>query len=180
MFRIQSTITRITNAFFLSAFCILFTGALSGQEAGSRVSSRTIRQTGQQSDVVALGPSLLRFQLNEKEQFIYARSATLRTDGNGQLGFLNREKFYRLEPLVLIPSDANELRVKSDGTVLVRCGDEPDLVEAGVIMAYLFPRLMFQEVANGLVTVPDDAAPEETRFGNRSADILLCGWLENQ
>jgi flagellar basal-body rod protein FlgG len=128
-------------------------------------------------DVAIEGSGFLAVRLPSGE-LGYTRAGNLRIDSTGQLVTAHGDA---LEPDISIPTDATEVSIKRDGTVLARVPGRDEMQELGQLELTLFPN------PNGLVglgrnLLSANAAcgePLVVKPGEQGAGSLAQGYLEN-
>ncbi len=86
-----------------------------------------VKQTERSLDLAIQGEGFFEVALPDS-RYAYTRNGALRIDRDGYLATADG---YRLSGLIQIPTDAEEVVVQNDGTVLAQVADQDELVELG-------------------------------------------------
>jgi flagellar basal-body rod protein FlgG len=151
-----------------------------GVRAGS--TSRTFSQgdltnTGGQLDLAIQGGGFFRIQLPSGE-FGYTRAGNFRADATGRLVTADGNA---VDPEMTLPTDATEVTVNGDGTVLATSPGSKTPQSVGALTLYTFPNPGGLEAVGGnlLVQTPASGEPANAKPGEGGTGSLSQGYLEN-
>lgn len=152
---------------------------------GVRVSSTqsnfnqgSLQQTGNPLDIAIEGDGFFSLQTQNGTQ--YTRAGNLNKNANGELVVGSASLGYRIEPVVTIPQDAQEVSISGNGEVFVRQPNNEALTQVGQIQLSTFIN------PDGLMKLGDnlyaatDASGQATEGnpGDPGIGVLTSGALE--
>ncbi|MCU7815192.1 MAG: flagellar basal-body rod protein FlgG [Candidatus Thiodiazotropha sp. (ex Rostrolucina anterorostrata)] len=94
---------------------------------GKVFTSGEVKKTDRSLDLAIQGEGFFEVMLPDNS-YAYTRNGAMRIDRNGYLATADG---YRLSGLIQVPSDAEDIAIQSDGSVLAQVADKDELVEIG-------------------------------------------------
>lgn len=94
---------------------------------GKVFTSGEVKKTDRSLDLAIQGEGFFEVLLPDNS-YAYTRNGAMRIDRNGYLATADG---YRLSGLIQVPSDAEDIAIQSDGSVLAQVADQDELVEIG-------------------------------------------------
>lgn len=142
----------------------------------------TAVQTGRQLDIMIQGDGFLQVDIGDRSSGIgYTRAGALSLDQDGNLVMAN-DVGYRIEPNIVIPPQATNVSIATDGSVFYQDEAQPEPVLAGQLELAVFQNpagletvgdnLYLETFASGAAQVGN---PEDTGIGTGS---IRSGFLE--
>jgi flagellar basal-body rod protein FlgG len=127
-------------------------------------------------DVAVEGAGFFRITRPNGE-FAYTRAGNFRVDATGRLVTQRGEL---LDPAITIPTDATEVQIQQDGTVLARTPGRPQPEQLGQLELFTFPNPAGLEAVGGnlLTETAGSGQAVQARPGELGAGTLAQGMLE--
>jgi len=128
-------------------------------------------------DVAIEGAGFLQVRLPGGD-LAYTRAGNLRVDSAGQLVTVHGDP---IEPDISIPTDATNITIRRDGTVLATVPDRDGPQELGQLELTLFPnpQALVSLGRNLLAANPACGEPLRVRPGEQGSGSIAQGFLEN-
>lgn len=134
-----------------------------------------VRATGRTLDVAIVGPGFFEIAL-PGDRIGYSRAGALQVDSNGVLGLING---FALSGDVRVPTDARDVRILSDGSVIATIpGDDAPTVVGQIELAMFANPERLKYRGDGVFEAPSDAEPVRARPGEEGSEPLIVGSLE--
>lgn len=134
------------------------------------------QQTGNPLDVIIEGSGFFPVTMPDGTR-TYTRDGSFSLNGEGMIVTANG---FPLEPEIVIPEDATDLAISSDGLVTVRVAGETDILELGSINLVRFVNDSGLEALGGNLyrATPSAGEPIESAPGDLGLGLLEQGHIE--
>lgn len=138
-----------------------------------------LQSTGSQLDVAIDGAGFFRIQGGS--DILYTRAGRFALNADGQIVLPSAHSSRQLDPSIAVPSNATEIRISSDGTVLVRHPGSASLSRVGRLQLARFinPAGLEQLGANLFAETDASGTPAVGHPGSNGCGQLRQGYLES-